>query len=87
MGILNIDVNNINLENNFDEDNPDTIVPIRLLAWHNKFEKRKELEKNISEEFKKNISEELMAIAWHPKRWWAWCLPEDEKKRNRTDFY
>ena len=21
-----------------------------------------------------------MSIAWHPKRWWDWCLPEDEKK-------
>ena len=25
MGILNIDLNNINLDNNFDEDDPDTI--------------------------------------------------------------
>ena len=25
-------------------------------------------------------NEELMAIAWHPKRWWDWCLSEDEKK-------
>ena len=32
MGILNINLNNINLENNFDEDDPDTIVLIRLLA-------------------------------------------------------
>ena len=21
-----------------------------------------------------------MSIAWHPKRWWDWCLSEDEKK-------
>ena len=45
MGIVNIDVNNINLDNNFDEDDPDTIILIRLLAWHIKFEKRKELKK------------------------------------------
>ena len=45
MGILNIDINNINLDNNFDEDDPDTIILIRLLAWHIKFEKRKELKK------------------------------------------
>ena len=37
MGIVNIDLNDINL------DNPDTIIFIRLLAWHNKFEKRKAL--------------------------------------------
>ena len=41
MGILNIDLNNINLDNNFDED--DTIILIRLLAWHIEFEKLKEL--------------------------------------------
>ena len=41
MGILNIDLNNINLDNNFDEDDPDTIILIRLLAWHIKFRKHK----------------------------------------------
>ena len=30
MGILNIDLNNINLDNNFDEDYPGTIILIRL---------------------------------------------------------
>ena len=35
MGILNIDLNNINLDHNFDEDDPDIIILIRLLAWHN----------------------------------------------------
>ena len=30
MGVLNIDLNNINLENNFDEDDPDTIILILL---------------------------------------------------------
>ena len=45
MGILNIDLNNINLDNNFADDDPDTIILIRLLAWHIKFEKDKELEK------------------------------------------
>ena len=58
MCILNIDINNINLDNNFDEDDPHTIILIRLLAWHTKFEKRKAL--------KKDISEELMPVAWHP---------------------
>ena len=43
MGILKTDLNNINLDNNFDEDDSDTIVVIRLLAWHIKFEKREEL--------------------------------------------
>ena len=34
MDILNINLNNINLDNNFDEDDPHTIILIRLLAWH-----------------------------------------------------
>ena len=39
MGILTVNLNNINLDNNFDEDDPDTIILIRLLAWHSKFKK------------------------------------------------
>ena len=46
MGILNIDLNNINLDNSSDEDDPDTIILIRLLAWYIKFEKRKTLKKD-----------------------------------------
>ena len=72
MGILNIDVNNINLENNFDKDDPDTIFLIRLLAWLTKFEKRKAL--------KKKLNGELMSVAWHPNGWWERCVSEDEKK-------
>ena len=40
----------INLYNNFDKDNPDTIVLIRLLASHSKCKKRKVFEKKISGE-------------------------------------
>ena len=46
MGILSVNLNNINLDNNFDEDDPDTIILIKLLAWHIKFEKRKALKKD-----------------------------------------
>ena len=55
MVVLNIDVNNINLDNNFDEDDPDITILMRLLAWHIKFEKRKAL-KNV-------LNEELMPVA------------------------
>ena len=44
MGILNIDLNNINFNNNF--DHPNTIILIRRFTWHIKFEKRKALKKN-----------------------------------------
>ena len=47
MGILNIDLNNINLDNNFDKDDSDTVILIRLLTWHIKFGKRKELKKRL----------------------------------------
>ena len=43
MGILYIDVNKINLDNDFDKDDLDTIILIRLLALHIKFEKCKEV--------------------------------------------
>ena len=46
MGILNIDLNNINIDNNFDEDDPDTIIFIGLLALHIKFEKCKALKES-----------------------------------------
>ena len=43
--IINIELNNINIDNNFDENDPDTIILIKLLAWHIKFEKHKALKK------------------------------------------
>ena len=45
MGILSVNLNNIDLDNNFDADDPDTIILIRLLACHIKFEKCKTLKK------------------------------------------
>ena len=46
MAILNIDLTNINLDDtSYEEDDPDTIILIRLLDWHNKFERRKVLRK------------------------------------------
>ena len=73
MGILSVNLNNANLDdNNYEEDDPDTIILIRILAWHFQFEKRKEL--------KEKVSEKLMPITCHPKRWWNLCMSEDEKK-------
>ena len=34
MGILSIDLNYIYLDNSFDEDDPDTVILVRLLAWY-----------------------------------------------------
>ena len=29
---------------------------------------------------KASIKEELLPIAWHPSRYWDWCMSEDEKR-------
>ena len=49
MGILGVDLDRINLDNddNFDEYDPDTIVHVRLLAWHSKFEEHKAPKKDL----------------------------------------
>ena len=43
MGNVNVDLNNINLDNNFDEDDTNIINLIRLLACYFRFGKRKAL--------------------------------------------
>ena len=46
MGILSVNLNNFNLDNTYyHKDDLDTIINVRLLAWHNKFEKRKAIKK------------------------------------------
>ena len=60
------------------EDDPETIIHFRLLAWHSKFGKRKA--------FKKELNEELVLVTWHPLRCWDWYLLEDEKKEKEPFF-
>ena len=72
MAILNIDFNNVSLDDKFDEDDPNTIILMRLLTWHIIFRKWKEV--------KKELSEELMPVAWHPNRCCDWCMSGEEKK-------
>ena len=79
MGILSVHCDNNNHDNNFDDDDPDTILFIRLLAWHSKCKKFKTL--------KKELNEELILVAWYPRRVWNFCVSEYGKTRNRTDFY
>ena len=56
MGILNVDINNINIDDfKFDEDDTETIIHVRLMAWRNRLKQRKA--------FKKYMSKELMLIA------------------------
>ena len=50
MDILGVDLDKINLDNdnNFGENDFETIIHVRILAWHNKFEKRKAYKKDVS---------------------------------------
>ena len=74
MGILSVNLNNINLDDdNFYEDDPKSIIHVRLLPWYNKFKQCKA--------FIKEINEELMLVACHPTRWWYWYMTEDKKKK------
>ena len=45
----------------FHKDDPETIIHIRLLAWHTKFENHNA--------YKKDLSKELMPVVWHPTGW------------------
>ena len=60
MDILSVDLNNINLDVNFDEHDPKTIIHVTYIAWNNKLKQRKA--------FKNEIRKELMLAAWHPTR-------------------
>ena len=42
------------------------------IKWYNGYQKRKTQ--------KAKIKDELMAISWHPSRWWDCRMSEDEKK-------
>ena len=42
-------------------------IYVRRMTLHNRY-KRKSC--------KKDISKELMPVAWHPTKWWDWCMPE-----------
>ena len=50
----------------------------KLIKWYGGHKKRKAQ--------KAKIKEELIPIAWHPSRWWDWCVPEDEKKETENFF-
>ena len=46
-----------------------------LIEWCNGYKNQKAQ--------KAKIKDELMPVAWHPSQWWKWCMPEDNKKRDR----
>ena len=55
-----------------DDDDDDDDDDDEFIQWYSGYQKHKAQ--------KAKVKEELMPIAWHPSRWWDWCIPEDEKK-------
>ena len=43
-----------------------------IIEWYNGYQKRKVQKAKVKEEF--------LLIAWHPSRYWDWCMSEDEKR-------
>ena len=60
MGTLCVSLNNINLDEvNFYEDDPKSIIHVRLLTWCNKLKQRK-----------KEVSKELIPVEWIQQDGW-----------------
>ena len=57
-------------------DNDGYCNDAELIEWYKGHQKLKTQ--------KAKIKEDLMPIVWNPSRWWDWCFPEDEKKRQKN---
>ena len=55
-----------------------SLIRTAFFVKHIKFEKHEEL--------KKTKSEEIIPVAWYPKGWWDWYMPEDDEKEIMTMF-
>ena len=47
-----------------------------MIKWYHDYQKRKAQ--------KSEIKDGLLPIAWHPSRYWDWCMSEDEKRDTET---
>ena len=54
----------------YDDDDDDD--EDKFFEWCDGYKKRKAQ--------KAKIKKGLLRIAWHPSRWWDWCMSEDEKR-------
>ena len=69
-----MDVNTIGLNNiNLDDNDLEIMIHVRPVAWCNEYKQCKT--------FEKEFSKDVMLVAWHPTRWWDWCVPEDKEKQ------
>ena len=56
-------------------DNDDYCNDDELIEWYEGYQKHRA--------HKAQIKKEVLPIAWHPSRWWGWCVPEDEKQETK----
>ena len=49
-----------------------------MIKWYEYYKKQKAQ--------RANIKKDLMPTAWHPSKWWDWCVTEDEKKETEKIF-
>ena len=73
VGLVHVDLNNVSPDNvNFADNDPENIIHFRLTARCKRWKQQKACKKR---------GKKLLPIAWHPTRWWDWCMSEDEKKK------
>ena len=72
---LLIKVNNINLnDDHFDDNDLETAIQVKLVAWCNKHKQRKA--------FTNNLSKKLIIAAWPLTRRWDKTIRQEERNRN-----
>ena len=76
MSFRTVNLNNINLDNNFEEGN--LILLLLSDFWLGMV--------NSKTQSTLKRSQELIPIAWHPIGWWNFCMSEDEKKEKDSIF-
>ena len=57
-------------------DNNEYCNDDELIEWYDGYKARQAQ--------KVSIKERRLPIAWHPSRYWDWCVPQDEKKEIET---
>ena len=72
-------VTNINLnDDHFDDNDFETIIHVRLVAWCNKHKQLKA--------FTNKLSKNLIIAAWRPTRRWDWCRYHKTKRKKQKHF-
>ena len=77
IGLVNVDLNSGSLDdgNSDDDDDIETFINDRLLAWCTVHKQLKACTKKISKE--------SVSVVWYLTIWWGWCMSADEKKKEK----